>query len=436
MERIKTFDELTIRDNFLFQHVMRNERLCKHLIEKFLNIQIRSLQYQSFEKTIDLRLEGKSIRLDVFVEDNEEKQAYENGISIQDLFDVSGTGVLTKRDNLCVQFDEASAFQAAKDFLEKPREYVVDKYSIPKDVRDWKYEWAKEDLVRAGLDVNKVLPITYRPFDTRYVYYTGISRGFMGWPVYAVMQNLINEHENVALVTARSNKAKNSSHFYVSRNIVEYKCGERTTNSSVFPLYKREDGSFEKTPNFKHDVLMSVAKKMGMEFSETIVDGDKHFNARNMFAYIYAVLYSPTYRSEYEEFLNRDFPVVPYPKDKKYFWDMVSVGERLINLHLLDKVSNDVDVVFKGEDRQIQSVSYQDSKVYINRTSYFDNVEVDDWGFIVGGYQPSQRWLKERKGMVLTENDIHKYSEIVNVFHETRAIMREIDDIYIRQKGE
>ena len=52
MERIKTFDELTIRDNFLFQHVMRNERLCKHLIEKFLNIQIRSLQYQSFEKTI------------------------------------------------------------------------------------------------------------------------------------------------------------------------------------------------------------------------------------------------------------------------------------------------------------------------------------------------------------------------------------------------
>lgn len=71
MERIKTFDELTIRDNFLFQHVMRNERLCKHLIEKFLNIQIRSLQYQSFEKTIDLRLEGKSIRLDVFVEDNE-----------------------------------------------------------------------------------------------------------------------------------------------------------------------------------------------------------------------------------------------------------------------------------------------------------------------------------------------------------------------------
>ena len=61
----------TIRDNFLFQHVMRNERLCKHLIEKFLNIQIRSLQYQSFEKTIDLRLEGKSIRLDVFVEDNE-----------------------------------------------------------------------------------------------------------------------------------------------------------------------------------------------------------------------------------------------------------------------------------------------------------------------------------------------------------------------------
>ena len=71
MEKIKTFDELTIRDNFLFQHVMRNERLCTHLIEKILNIKVRSLRYLDFEKTIDLRLDGKSIRLDVYVEDDE-----------------------------------------------------------------------------------------------------------------------------------------------------------------------------------------------------------------------------------------------------------------------------------------------------------------------------------------------------------------------------
>ena len=51
MERIKTFDELTIRDNFLFQHVMRNEQLCTHLIEKIVGIKVRSLHYQAFEKT-------------------------------------------------------------------------------------------------------------------------------------------------------------------------------------------------------------------------------------------------------------------------------------------------------------------------------------------------------------------------------------------------
>ena len=71
MMRLKTWEELTIQDNFLFQKVMRNQRLCKHLIEKILNIKIQSITYPDAEKTIDIRLDSKSVRLDVYVEDTE-----------------------------------------------------------------------------------------------------------------------------------------------------------------------------------------------------------------------------------------------------------------------------------------------------------------------------------------------------------------------------
>ena len=69
MKRIKDWEELTIQDNFLFQKVMRNKRLCQHLIEKILQIKIADITYPDTEKTIDIRLDSKSVRLDVYVKD-------------------------------------------------------------------------------------------------------------------------------------------------------------------------------------------------------------------------------------------------------------------------------------------------------------------------------------------------------------------------------
>lgn len=70
MGRIKAWDELTICDNFLFLKVMQNKRICKRLIEKILGIRIRKISYPVTEKNIDIRYDSKSVRLDVFVEDD------------------------------------------------------------------------------------------------------------------------------------------------------------------------------------------------------------------------------------------------------------------------------------------------------------------------------------------------------------------------------
>ena len=52
---IKPYEELTIQDNFIFQKVMRNKRICKQTLERLLDIDIKDIEYLEEEKNI-LRL--------------------------------------------------------------------------------------------------------------------------------------------------------------------------------------------------------------------------------------------------------------------------------------------------------------------------------------------------------------------------------------------
>lgn len=367
------------------------------------------------------------VPLNMFLAENRKAKAdYSSGFSIRDLFGVNGTGVLTKRDELCIHFTPEEAFEAASAIANEEEPLVKAKYHIPADVRDWKYSWAKEDIKRTGLNENRVKIITYRPFDQRYVYYTGNSRGFLGWPVHAVMQHMINT-DNIALVTARSNKSGNSTHFYVSTNIVEYKCGERTTNSSVFPLYVCEDGAFERTPNFNLQTLRSIERSLGLKFSEKEVDRQHYFGARNLFNYIYACLHSPSYREQFKEFLNRDFPIIPYPVSVADFWRLEEIGNDLVLTHLLT-ANPDSSCQFDGTNTTVEKVTYHDGSVVINSSGRFSNVSEDVYNFIVGGYQPCNRWLRERKGRKLTAEDISTYSSIVASIAKTISLMNQIDN--------
>lgn len=382
------------------------------------------LRQTSFEEIAWEKIEPQPPMNMFFIEDVKTKSSYESGLSLRELFDVNGTGILTKRDALCVQFTPEEALKAADDFLHKPKEEVTEKYSIPSDVRDWKYAWAKEDLRKHGIKETSVKAIMYRPFDKRYTYYTGNSRGFMGWPVHAVMQHMINT-DNIALVTARSNKAGNSTHFFVSKELVEYKCGERTTNSSVFPLYNMGDGAFERKANFNPAAIKQFEEKTRLEFSES-KDKDNQFDALDLFAYIYAVLYSQRYRDMYKEFLNRDFPVVPYPQKVDLFWKLSKLGRILIDYHLSAKMEKE-EYTFTGENHCVEKVSYKEGKVYINKTSYFSDVPKAVWEFIVGGYQPCHRWLRDRKGRKLTKAEVEMYFGIISTISHTITTMTQID---------
>ena len=65
--------------------------------------------------------------------------------------------------------------------------------------------------------------------------------------------------------------------------------------------------------------------------------------------------------------------------------------------------------------------------MYINKEQYFGCVPEVAWNFYIGGYQPAQKWLKDRKNCTLTNNDIEHYQKIIVALAETERIIGEID---------
>ena len=65
----KTLKELNLEDDFLFAKVMSDKKICKEFLEKLLDIEISRIEIPENQKTIDLLLESKGIRLDIYVKD-------------------------------------------------------------------------------------------------------------------------------------------------------------------------------------------------------------------------------------------------------------------------------------------------------------------------------------------------------------------------------
>ena len=158
-----------------------------------------------------------------------------------------------------------------------------------------------------------------------------------------------------------------------------------------------------------------------------------NFGAMDVLDYIYAVLHSPSYRAKYNEFLKIDFPRVPYPKDVDTFWKLVRLGSEIRQIHLLEsqKLEEFTTEYPVDGDNVVGKPEYKNGKVFINDLQYFDNVPEIAWNFYIGGYQPAQKWLKDRKNRKLDFDDILHYQKIIMALSETDRLMKEIDRIEI-----
>ena len=141
------------------------------------------------------------------------------------------------------------------------------------------------------------------------------------------------------------------------------------------------------------------------------------------------MLHSPAYRERYKEFLKIDFPRVPYPENAEKFWALAILGAKLRRLHLMEDVEPQegmADFPIAGSN-EVEKLQYVGNKVFINETQYFEHVPPEAWEFYIGGYQPAQKWLKDRKGRVPGYDDIVHYQRIIRALKETGDIQNDID---------
>ena len=376
---------------------------------------------------------------------------YDKGFSVDNLFPVNSVGIVTARDAFTIHHTASELKTAIAEFRAMDDETARTKFSLGRDVRDWKINLARQDLEQYVFANNNDKPVLigYRPFDIRYTYYTGKSKGFHCMPRGEVMRHFI-DGENVGLTLCRQAITNNWSHIQVVRTLTDNRI--HYTNKGIpilCPLYlypeteqQNLDNQQTRKPNLAPNIVKTIAAGLGLTFTPekqtAEKTSDKTFAPIDLLDYIYAVLHSPTYREKYKAFLKIDFPRVPYPTDKNKFRQLIKLGGQLRTLHLLESPTLDTlitgypetgDHIITKPEYKITDPKTRRGNVNINKKQYFTNVPETAWNFHIGGYQPAQKWLKDRKSRELTPDDIFHYQKIIVALFETERLMGEIDKL-------
>lgn len=389
---------------------------------------------------------------------------YQRWPKITEIMPVNAVGFFTARDKLTIHGSPADVLEVVWDFASLPTEIARDKYGLGEDVQDWKVHWAQEDLNRSGVSDELVKPISYRPFDIRFTYFTGNSRGFMCRPRWEVMRHML-AGGNIGLCVGRAGQVIGSSNWdivfctAIPNDLNLFRRG----GNNLFPLYTYASeqaiasglyGADDRRPNLAPEYVQGLEHYLSLQFIEE-GEGDlrSNFGPEDVLYYFYAVFHAPTYRERYHQFLQTDFPRVPSISDIELFRVLVGMGFQLTQLHLMESptlsqagiafpVPGD-SVVESGHPKYMppgyelpdQATPLEEGRVYIskdnNRTGkrgqYFEGISPEVWEFRIGGYQPMEKWLRDRKGRALSFDDLNHYQRMGLALAETGRLMQEID---------
>ncbi len=372
-----------------------------------------------------------------FVPKNDEgRSAYEKGFSVDAIFLKNNSGIVTGIDKLSIYDSEENLINTVERIL--TLENPFDCYEI-KDTRRTTKEGRIEELRNSYQ--KGVIKISYRPFDVKYTLPFEKNEYWINSPRIDIMQHFI-KGENLGLAGIRHNKEKDEVGYtgvFITKYIAEARLADRFI-TNIFPLYIYSETigqlsigqTFEKKSNLEPGIVKQIAENLSLIFTNLKEETKDTFAPIDILDYIYSVLHSPKYREKFKNFLKIDFPRIPYPKSQVVFWDLVRLGGELRKIHLLESSSIDNFITLfpvSGSNEVPKAPEYKNGRVYINKDQYFEDVPEVAWDFYIGGYQPAQKWLKDRKGRTLSEEDINHYQKIIVALTETDRIMKEIDKI-------
>ncbi|MGH1583464.1 type ISP restriction/modification enzyme [Helicobacter pylori] len=336
-------------------------------------------------------------------------EEYEQGFSVQDMFQVGGTGICSQRDHVVFHKDKESLLKLLKDFSTLEPSELRKKYNIKKDGRDWRLEYAIKDVKANANNLEEyIVSCQYRPFDFYYTYYTSKSKSFIAYPRGEVFKHMLppppptnpktpnQTRKNVALITSRRFcQSQKSGVGFVSNKISDLRtwtCPGMEGGDYVNPLYHNPNYTENFTPEFRSFI-------------------DKHyshsFEPLEVLGYIYALLYSPNYRKRYEDFLKADYPKILFTNNKDLFMALSLLGIELIGLHVLNKESlnysfeklKDATIgesyYKEAHDRIIKEPAYNEPELYINHSAYFRGVSEEIYHYMIGGYSVFRQVFKK-----------------------------------------
>ncbi|WP_183030456.1 type ISP restriction/modification enzyme [Helicobacter pylori] len=365
-------------------------------------------------------------------------EEYEQGFSVQDMFQISSVGIVTGRDHIVFHKDKESLLKLLKDFSTLEPSELRRIYKIKKDSRDWRLEYAIKDVKANANNLEEYIVLCqYRPFDYRWTYYTGKSKSFIAYPRGEVFKHMLpptptnpktpNQMcKNVVLNIARQSKMHGEWRYVMAhKELVDINLIASAGSMGVgynYPLYQF------KHPNYTENFTPAFRSFIDKHYSH-------HFEPLEVLGYIYALLYSPNYRKRYEDFLKADYPKILFTNNKDLFRALSLLGIELIGLHVLNKESlnysfeklKDATIgescYKEAHDRIIKKPAYNEpeQRLYINHSAYFRGVSEEIYNYMIGGYGVLDKYLKSHKNEPC---DFDHVSNIIKVIARTIEIQK------------
>ena len=345
--------------------------------------------------------------------------------SIEDIFSVQSAGMVTARDDFNIAFNRNLLLRRLRTFANLEPDVARVEFHLGPDTRDWKITLAQEDIVASKFNPKYFRRVAYRPFDDRIVFYTGQSKGLIGQPGKPLAEAI--ELSGVALGTIRRVEEGDFRHAFVYALLPDGHSVSSKETTHVFPLFvpQKEPGgapSKNRIENIASDFRTFINSRY-----------EHHFTPEEILGYIYAILYAPTYRTRYAEFLRNDYPRLPFPESMDDFEKLSKLGWAIVQAHLLRELPRKKLGDYHGKgDHTVQAVRYtaQENSIWINKTQFFKPVSQDVWDFHIGGYQVLDKYLKSRKGRTLSLDEINQVSAIADSLAFTIEQMAKIDKAY------
>lgn len=354
-----------------------------------------------------------------FVPKNADVKYWESFTGLDKIFENINSGIQTKRDNLFIDFNKneldnrmktLSSGNLTKDFINKYNAKSSPGYDLDLKIKSIPYNNTDIKIIH------------YRPFDFRYICFNE----WIGRTRMKTMKHLIC-HKNIGLVFVRQlAEDENYDQVFISKEIVDMRITLSNRGTCfIAPLY---------VYNKPTDNDLDLGEEERPNFTKSFSDFLKTYHTREpekILAYIYAVLYSPTYRKKYAEDLTYDYPRIYFTKDKKTFESLSKFGQKLIDLHLLKEAPKNIAGYPIDGDNIIKECTFDEAenKIYINKIQYFSDVTKEVYTYSIGGYQVIKKYIDARANRVLTSEEINHIQNISGIISETIKLQDNIDEI-------